>query len=172
MAADMSPQASRLLSHLQKLDSETFLADLVPLLEDFVFSTKGTEALHPHRVTLDDNVEQSLPLVQPLLSLLSSDQEVPYSLITRALSVLLAPLPFARLKEMGLYPFIVQGLQVGNANLQILALEQVQKIKDVDGNITGLLIACLGAVDASVGKKAVDLITIVLPFMMLSQDFD
>lgn len=73
---------------------------------------------------------------------------------------------------MGLYPFIVQGLQVGNANLQILALEQVQKIKDVDSNTTGLLTECLGAEDASVGKKAVDVVTTVLPFMMHFQDFD
>jgi hypothetical protein len=62
---------------------------------------------------------------------------------------------------MGLYPVIVQGLQVGNANLQILALEQVQKMKNVDRDITGLLIECLGAEDASVGKKAVDVITTV-----------
>ena len=73
---------------------------------------------------------------------------------------------------MGLYPFIVRGLQAGNANLQLLALEQVQKIKDLDSNITGLLIECLGAEDASVGKKAVDVITIVLPFIMLFQDLD
>ena len=45
MAADLSPQASRLLSRLQHPDSETFAADLVPLLEDFVFSTKGTQLL-------------------------------------------------------------------------------------------------------------------------------
>lgn len=70
---------------------------------------------------------------------------------------------------MGLYPFIVQGLQVGNANLQILALEQVQKINDVDSDITGLLLECLGAEDASVGKKAVDVISTVPPFLVFSR---
>jgi hypothetical protein len=64
---------------------------------------------------------------------------------------------------MGLYPVIQQGLQSQSRDLQILALEQVQKIRDVDSSITASLIECLGAEDAGVGKKAVDVITTVSP---------
>jgi hypothetical protein len=110
-------------------------------------------------------VQQSLPLVQPLIALLSSAEDgLPYPKITRALSALLAPLSFETLKEMGLYPLIEQGLRAPSPDLQILALEQVPKIKDVDSNITASLIECLGAEDAGVGRKAVDVITTVFPY--------
>lgn len=112
---------------------------------------------------LDENVRPSLPLVQPLLELLSHDGDVPYELVTRALSALLAPLPFEELKAMGLYSVVQQGLHSNIPDIQLLALEQAQKMTEVDDNMVSSLLDCLGDKDAAVGKKAVDVITTVFP---------
>jgi len=112
---------------------------------------------------LDENAQQSLPLVQPLLGLLSYDGDVPYELVTRALSALLAPLPFEELKAMGLYPVMQQGLHSDIPDIQLLALEQAQKMTESDDAMVLSLVDCLGDKDASVGKKAVDVITTVFP---------
>ena len=117
----------------------------------------------PHRrfLMLDENARQSLPLVQPLLGLLSSDGDVPYQLVTRALSAVLAPLPFEALKNIGLYPVIQQGLHSKIPDIQLLALEQAQKMTEVDDLMVYSLLDCLGDEDAMVGKKAVEVITTV-----------
>jgi hypothetical protein len=108
---------------------------------------------------LDENVQQSLPLVQPLLELLESEEEVPYSPITRSLSKLLAPLPFESLRAMGLYPLLQQGLHSNVAEVQLLALEQAQKMTEADDEMVSSLIDCLGTEDASIGKKVVVVIS-------------
>ena len=46
MVTAMTPQGNRLLSHLQHPDSETFLVDLVPLLDEFTVSITGIPAFH------------------------------------------------------------------------------------------------------------------------------
>ena len=109
----------------------------------------------------DANVQQSLPLIQPLLALLSSTGDVPYQDVTRALSALLAPLPFEQLRTMGLYPIMQQGLRSSIPSVQLLALEQAQKMTEVDDTMASSLLDCLGAEDAGVGKKTVEVITTV-----------
>ena len=111
----------------------------------------------------DANVQQSLPLIEPLLALLSSEGDVPYDDVTRALSALLNPLQFDQLKSMGLYPIMHEGLQSTIPSIQILALEQAQKMSEVDDTMTSSLLDCLGAGDAGVGKKTVEVITAVPP---------
>ena len=111
---------------------------------------------------LDENAQQALPLVQPLLGLLSCDGDVPYQLVTRALSAILAPLPFEALKAMGLVPVMQQGLHSKIPDIQVLALEQAQKMTEVDDSMVSSLLDCLGDEDASVGKKTVDVIATVL----------
>jgi hypothetical protein len=165
MVTAMTPQGNRLLSLLQNPDSETFAVDLAALLDEFTASTTGTYG-NPFLVTLDENVKQSLPLVNPLLDLLSSGTEVPYAQITRALSALLAPLQFEDIRSMGLYPVMQQGLHSDIPDLQILALEQAQKMTELDDGMVSSLIECLGAEDASVGKKAVDVITHVYSYFV------
>jgi len=64
---------------------------------------------------------------------------------------------------MGLYPFMVMGLLSQVAEIQLLALEQVQKMTEVDDDMVLSLFECLGAEDAGVGKRAVEVITTVLP---------
>src|SRR5271167_2694783 len=98
---------------------------------------------------LDENAHQSLPLVQPLLGLLSYDGDVPYQLVTSALSALLAPLSFEALKSMGLYPVMQQGLHSKIPDIQLLALEQAQKMTEVDDSMVSSLMDCLGDEDAS-----------------------
>jgi len=115
---------------------------------------------------IEENVQQALPLIQPLLELLSSDVPAPYPPVIRALSAVLAPLPFEELRSLGLVPMIQQGLQSKVPDLQILALQQVRKMSDVDDTTLIFLIECLGAEDASVGKEAVSVITTV-PFQTL-----
>lgn len=110
---------------------------------------------------LDENIRPSLPLVQPLLELLSYDGDVPYELVTRALSALMAPLPFEELKAMGLNSVMQQGLHSKVPDIQLLALEQAQKMTEVDDTMVLSLLDCLGDKDAAVGKKAVDVITTV-----------
>ncbi len=116
---------------------------------------------------IDENARQSLPLVQPLLGLLSSDGDVPYELVTPALSALLAPLPFEALKNMGLCPVMQQGLNSKIPDIQLLALEQAQKMTEVDDSMVYSLLDCLGDEDANVGKKAVEVITTVSPHFFL-----
>jgi hypothetical protein len=41
MVAAMTPQGSRLLSHLENTASPTFATDLIPLLDDFILSITG-----------------------------------------------------------------------------------------------------------------------------------
>ena|SRR5438876_7501684 len=106
-----------------------------------------------------ENTQQSLPLIQPLLTLLESDGDVPYSIIVRVLSALLAPLPFEALRSMGLYPAMQQGLHSKIPDIQLLALEQVQKMTEVDDQMASSLLDCLGDDDATVGNKAVSVIT-------------
>ena len=108
---------------------------------------------------LDANVQDSVPLIQPLLDLFSDDGDVPYPQVTHALSAILRPVPFVALKSMGLYSVIQDGLRSPIPALQILALEQVQKMAEADDEIVHSLLDCLGAEDASVGGKAVDVIT-------------
>jgi hypothetical protein len=115
------------------------------------------------RLTLAQNVQQSLPLIQPLLGLLTSEDDVPYPQITHALSTLLASLPFESLRAMGLYTVMQQGLHSSIPDIQLLALEQAQKMTEVDDVMVSSLIECLSAEDARVGKKAVDVITTVSP---------
>jgi hypothetical protein len=167
MVDAMSPQGDRLLSLIQNPESETFVVDLVALLDKFNASVTGT-LRNPFRVTLDENVQQSLPLVKPLLDLLSSGADVPYPQITRTLSALLAPLPFETIRSMGLYPVMHEGLHSNVPDLQILALEQAQKMTEMDDGMVSSLIECLGAEDAGVGKKAVDVITNVFSFIINS----
>ena len=116
---------------------------------------------------LDENAHQSLPLIQPLLGLLFHNGDVPYQLVTRALSALLAPLPFEELNSMGLYPVMQQGLHSKIPDIQLLALEQAQKMAEVDDSMVSSLLDSLGDEDASVGKKAVDVLTTVLLFRPL-----
>jgi hypothetical protein len=92
------------------------------------------------------------------VGLLSSEGDVPYPQVTRALSVILAPIPFESLKELGLFPVMQRGLYSEIPAIQILALEQAQKMPSVDDQMVSSLLDCLGAEDASVGKKAVDVI--------------
>ena len=106
-------------------------------------------------------MQQSLPLIEPLLELLSSEGDVPYEHVTRALSALLAPLPFEQLRAMGLYPVMQQGLHSSIPSVQLLALEQAQKMTEVDDMMASSLLDCLGAVDPGVGKKTVEVITTV-----------
>lgn len=123
-----------------------------------------------HLVILDDNVRQSLPLVEPLLDLLmTGDEDVPYSQITHAVSALLAPLPFESLRSMGLYPVMQQGLHSTIPDVQLLALDQAQKMTEADDTMVSSLLDCLGANDASVGKKAVEVITTVYPLFDLKR---
>lgn len=86
---------------------------------------------------------------------------MPHQHITHALSALLAPLSFEEIKAMELYPVIQQGLQSPLPDVQLLALEQARKMTEVDDAMLVTLIDCLGAEDASVGKKAVDVIASV-----------
>jgi hypothetical protein len=167
MVDAMTPQGNRLLSLIQNPESETFVVDLVALLDEFNASITGT-LRNPFRVTLDENVQQSLPLVKPLLDLLSSGTDVPYPQITITLSALLAPLPFETIRSMGLYPVMQQGLHSNVPDLQILALEQAQKMTEMDDEMVSSLIECLGAEDAGVGRKAVDVITHVISFIINS----
>jgi hypothetical protein len=167
MVDAMTPQGNRLLSLIQNPESETFVVDLVALLDEFNASITGT-LRNPFRVTLDENVQQSLPLVKPLLDLLSSGTDVPYTQITRTLSALLAPLPLETIRSMGLYPVMQQGLHSNVPDLQILALEQAQKMTEMDDEMFSSLIECLGAEDAGVGRKAVDVITHVISFIINS----
>jgi hypothetical protein len=110
-------------------------------------------------------VQQALPLLQPLLELLSMEGDVPYPQVIRALSAIITPLPFEELQSLGLTPMIQQGLQSNLPDLQILALEQVKKMKEVEDDATVLsLMDCLAAEDASVGKEAVEVITRVRHF--------
>ena len=44
MVAAMTPQGTRLLSHLENTASPTFLTDLIPLLDDFTLSITGIPA--------------------------------------------------------------------------------------------------------------------------------
>lgn len=115
---------------------------------------------------LDENVQQSLPLLHPLLGLLSSDGDVPYPQVTRALSALLAPLSFETLKSMGLYPVMQQGLHSQIPEIQLLALEQAQKMTEADDTMVSSLLDCLGAEDPGVGNKAVNVITTVPPLSL------
>jgi hypothetical protein len=113
---------------------------------------------------VDENVNQSLPLIQPLLELLSSDSpDVPYESVARALSVILNPLPFEVLRGMGLYPIMEQGLKSKVPEIQLLALDQAMKMTVTDDEMVSALIDCLGAEDAGVGKRAVDVIASVPP---------
>jgi hypothetical protein len=93
---------------------------------------------------------------------LLSYKGVPYEQITRALSALFAPLPFEELRAMGLYPVMQQGLGSNIPSIQLLALEQAQKMTQVDDDMVVSLFDCLGAEDAGVGKRAVQVITTVL----------
>ena len=104
-------------------------------------------------------MQQSLPLIEPLLGLLASEEDVPYEHVTRALSAILAPLPFEQLTAMGLYPGIQQGLHSSIPSIQLLALEQVQKVTEIDDMMASSLLDCLGAEDPGVGKKAVEVIS-------------
>lgn len=108
-------------------------------------------------------MQQSFPLIQPLLALLSAEGDVPYQDVTRALSALLAPLAFEQLRAMGLYPIMQQGLYSSVPSIQLLALEQAQKMTEVDDAMASSLLNCLGAEDAGVGKKTVEVITTVPP---------
>jgi hypothetical protein len=108
-------------------------------------------------------VQQSIRLIQPLLELLASEGDVPYQHVTRALSALLAPLPFEQLRAMGLYSVMQQGLHSSIPSIQLLALEQAQKMTEVDDMMASSLLDCLGAEDPGVGKKTVQVITTVLP---------
>ena len=67
------------------------------------------------------------------------------------------------LNSMGLYPVIQQGLHSPIPDIQLLALEQAQKMTETDDTIVSSLLDCLGAEDAGVGKKTVDVITSVSP---------
>jgi hypothetical protein len=59
-----------------------------------------------------------------------------------------------------------QGLHSNVPDLQILALEQAQKMTEMDDGMVSSLIECLGAEDAGVGRKAVDVITNVFSFII------
>lgn len=101
-------------------------------------------------------------MIQPLLELLSSDNpDVPYQSVARALAVILGPLPFEVLRGMGLYPIMQQGLKSTVPEIQLLALDQAKKMTVTDDEMVSALIDCLGAEDAGVGKRAVDVITSV-----------
>ena len=158
MVAAMTPQGNALLNHLKNPQSETFFSDLVPLLDQFTLSVTGMLVFFVKLTHLDENVQQSLPLIQPLLELLSTQGDVPYAQVIIALSAILTPLPFEQLQQLGLGPMIEQGLQSKVPDLQILALQQVRKMSSIDEKTTSSLIECLGAEDASVATEAVDVI--------------
>ena len=46
MVDAMTPQGNRLLSLIQNPESETFVVDLVALLDEFTASITGTPAIH------------------------------------------------------------------------------------------------------------------------------
>jgi hypothetical protein len=171
MVSAMTPQGARLMAHLQRPGADTFHSDLVPLLDHFTASVTGNYAcrfLSTVLTALDENAEQALPLVQPLLALLySSTNDMPYAQITHALSAILSPIPFATLNDMGLSPVIAQGLLSDVPELQILALRQVRKMGQVDDATVSSLIDCLGVSHAAVGKEAVGVITAVCPPQVL-----
>ena len=81
---------------------------------------------------------------------------------------------------MGLYPIMQQGLHSPIPEIQILALDQAQKMTELDDPMLSSLVSCLGAEDASVGKKAVEVITKVslcsllnlIPVILLSNSSD
>jgi hypothetical protein len=62
---------------------------------------------------------------------------------------------------MGLYPVIQQGLHSQIPDIQLLALEQAQKMTEADDSMVLSLLDCLAADNAGVGKKTVDVITTV-----------
>jgi hypothetical protein len=167
MVAPMTLEATRLYTHLQNPESHTFYKDLPLLLDDFTSSVTGTPASTIPLMVVA-NVHQSLQLVQPLLALLSYNEEVPYGSITRALSALLTPLPFEELRAMGLYPVMAEGLRSPIPEIQILALKQAKKMTDVDDDTVISLFDCLGAEDADVGEKTVEVITTVLSLRKLT----
>jgi len=166
MVAAMTPQGNHLMAHLQNRDSETFYTDLVPLLDQFTASITGISSLFPLSDLQDENVQQAIPLIQPLLELLSADGPVPYPQVIMALSTILTPLPYEELQNLGLTPMIKEGLQSQLPDLQILALQQVRKMSIVDDPTVQSLIDILGAEDATVGKEAVDVMTSVSAFQV------
>lgn len=161
MVAPMTPEASRLYTYLQNPESHTFDNDLPFLLDEFTSSITGTPCFH-NPLMVVANVHRSLQLIQPLLALLSYNEDVPYECITRALSALLTPLPFEELRAMDLYPVMAEGLRSPIPEIQILALKQAKKMTDVDDDMVISLFDCLGADDADVGEKTVEVLTTVL----------
>jgi hypothetical protein len=112
---------------------------------------------------VEENVTQATSLIQPLLGVLGMRNGAPYVPITRALTVILLPLSFQQIEELGLRPMVEDGLLSHVPEFQILAMQQVRKMGQVDDTTISALITCLAVEDASVGKEAVQVISAVLP---------